>query len=35
VRTAVEATLQAIEQGKKTPADAWALALSSGAAAAK
>jgi cellobiose transport system substrate-binding protein len=35
VRTAVEATLQAIEQGKKSPADAWALALSSGAAAAK
>jgi cellobiose transport system substrate-binding protein len=35
VRTAVEATLQAVEQGQKTPADAWALALSSGAAAAK
>jgi cellobiose transport system substrate-binding protein len=35
VRTAVEATLQAIEQGKKTPADAWQLALSTGAAAAK
>jgi ABC-type sugar transport system, periplasmic component len=35
VRTAVEATLQAIEQGKKTPAEAWQLALSTGAAAAK
>jgi cellobiose transport system substrate-binding protein len=35
VRTAVEATLQAVEQGKKTPADAWQLALTSGAAAAK
>lgn len=35
VRTAVEATLQAVEQGKKKPDEAWALALSSGAAAAK
>ncbi|HEY2672256.1 MAG TPA: extracellular solute-binding protein [Rugosimonospora sp.] len=35
VRTAVEATLQAIEQGKKSAADAWQLALTSGAAAAK
>lgn len=35
VRTAVEATLQAVEQGQKTPAQAWQLALSTGAAAAK
>ncbi|GAA5181354.1 ABC transporter substrate-binding protein [Rugosimonospora acidiphila] len=35
VRTAVEATLQAVEQKKKTPDQAWQLALSSGAAAAK
>jgi cellobiose transport system substrate-binding protein len=35
VRTAVEATLQAVEQKKKTPDQAWQLALSTGAAAAK